>query len=108
MAKVLVTGAAGFIGSHLCEALVRRGDSVVGYDSFDDFYDPAIKRRNVQALVGHGKFSLVEGDIRDSHAVRAALGDGVAALAHSSNELASESTLWKEPSYNFTFKFSSG
>ncbi|MCH8851022.1 MAG: GDP-mannose 4,6-dehydratase [Planctomycetes bacterium] len=82
MAKVLVTGAAGFIGSHLCEALVRRGDSVVGYDSFDDFYDPAIKRRNVQALVGHGKFSLVEGDIRDSDAVRTALGDGVEMIVH--------------------------
>ena len=82
MAKVLVTGAAGFIGSHLCEALMRRGDSVVGYDSFDDFYDPAIKRRNVQALVGNDKFSLVEGDIRDSDAVRTALGDGVEMIVH--------------------------
>ncbi|QDV06699.1 dTDP-glucose 4,6-dehydratase [Planctomycetes bacterium Poly30] len=70
--KILVTGGAGFIGSHLVEALVKRGDEVVILDSFNDFYDPAIKRRNVAAIertagapMGEGPVQLVEGDIRD-------------------------------------------
>ncbi|MHC5210079.1 MAG: GDP-mannose 4,6-dehydratase [Planctomycetota bacterium] len=68
-ATVLVTGAAGFIGSHLSERLVARGDSVVGLDNFNEFYDPAIKRRNVRALQAGDGFRLVEGDIRDSELV---------------------------------------
>lgn len=60
--KVLVTGGAGFIGSHLCEALLARGDEVVILDNFNDFYDPAIKRQNAAELEGA---VLVEGDIRD-------------------------------------------
>jgi Nucleoside-diphosphate-sugar epimerases len=42
--KVVVTGAAGFIGSHVVEALLARGDTVVGIDNFDSFYDPDLKR----------------------------------------------------------------
>lgn len=62
--KVLVTGGAGFIGSHLCEALVARGDEVVVLDNFNDFYDPGIKRANAAMLTSIG-VRLVEGDIRD-------------------------------------------
>jgi len=62
---VLVTGAAGFIGSHLCERLAARGDAVVGLDNFNTFYDPAIKRKNVAGLLASGALKLVEGDIRD-------------------------------------------
>ncbi len=65
MARILVTGAAGFIGSHLCEALVGRGDTVWGLDNFDPFYDPAVKRRNLAELVESDRFTFVEGDIRD-------------------------------------------
>ncbi len=65
MSIVLVTGAAGFIGSHLCEALVGQGKRVVGYDNFDPFYDRAIKERNLSRLMTHEGFTLVEGDIRD-------------------------------------------
>jgi UDP-glucuronate 4-epimerase len=61
----LVTGAAGFIGSHTAEALLRRGDAVVGLDNFNTFYDPTIKRRNARALGQHPAFTLVEGDLCD-------------------------------------------
>ncbi|MEW6745590.1 MAG: GDP-mannose 4,6-dehydratase [Planctomycetota bacterium] len=74
MAHILVTGAAGFIGSHLCERLLVRGDSVVGLDNFNDFYDPLIKRRNVEEVARQGDFRLVEGDIRDERLVQDLLG----------------------------------
>ncbi|RME72309.1 MAG: NAD-dependent epimerase/dehydratase family protein [Planctomycetota bacterium] len=74
-ARVLVTGAAGFIGSHLCERLVAEGCHVTGIDNFDPFYDPAIKRRNVAALQQHPRFRLVEGDIRDLETLRALFAD---------------------------------
>jgi UDP-glucuronate 4-epimerase len=83
---VLVTGGAGFIGSHLCERLVRRGCTVVALDSFDPFYDPAVKRRNVAALREAKRFRLVEADIRDLAQVERALDDagigGVDAVVH--------------------------
>ncbi len=73
MTRVLLTGAAGFIGSHLAEALVARGDEVVGFDSFDPFYPRAVKERNLAALRAGRGFRLVEGDIRDGAALRAEL-----------------------------------
>jgi UDP-glucuronate 4-epimerase len=66
MGKILVTGGAGFIGSHVTEHLLGRGDEVVVLDNFNDFYDPAIKRENAQALSGA---RIVEGDIRDQELV---------------------------------------
>lgn len=66
MASILVTGGAGFIGSHLVDALLRDGREVVVLDSFDTFYDPAIKRRNIEQFTGRPGFTLVEGDIRDA------------------------------------------
>jgi UDP-glucuronate 4-epimerase len=67
--KVIITGAAGFIGSHLCERLLALDSHVVGLDSFDSFYDPAIKRRNLETALRSPRFRLVEGDIRDPAAV---------------------------------------
>ena len=65
MATILITGGAGFIGSHFAERLLDRGDAVVALDNFDPFYDPAVKRRNVAAAGAREGYRLVEGDIRD-------------------------------------------
>jgi UDP-glucuronate 4-epimerase len=61
--KVLVTGAAGFIGSHVSEALVARGHAVVGVDNFDAFYARAVKERNVEALRAKKGFRFIEADV---------------------------------------------
>jgi UDP-glucuronate 4-epimerase len=63
--KVLVSGAAGFIGSNLAEKLARRGDEVVGLDNFNDYYDPAKKRANERRLAAYPNFNMLEADIRD-------------------------------------------
>ncbi len=63
--KVLITGAAGFIGSHLSERLLGKGHHVVSLDSYDTFYDPAIKERNLARCRAFGTFTDVRGDIRD-------------------------------------------
>jgi nucleoside-diphosphate-sugar epimerase len=64
--KALVTGAAGFIGSHLCERLVSDGWSVTGIDSFTDYYDPRRKRENISGLARSKDFTLVEEDLNTS------------------------------------------
>jgi len=73
---VFVTGAAGFIGSHVSEALLARGDRVFGFDNFDPFYDRRIKERNLAALSAHPSFSFLEADIRDASAL-AHWGEGI-------------------------------
>jgi UDP-glucuronate 4-epimerase len=65
--RVLVTGGAGFIGSHVVEHLLARGDEVWVLDNFNDFYDPGIKRENAARNAGA---HLVEGDIRDAECLR--------------------------------------
>ena len=65
MSKILVTGGAGFIGSHVVERLLKSGRSVICLDNFDPFYDPQIKRRNLEWVQQQPGFILVEGDILD-------------------------------------------
>jgi len=67
--KVLVTGGAGFIGSHVAEALLARGDEVVCLDNFNDYYDPACKRRNVAPVLQNPAYTLYDADVRDTDAV---------------------------------------
>lgn len=73
---IIVTGAAGFIGSHLCERLLAMGRRVVGVDSFDPFYDPAIKRTNIAEIRRSAErlrasFELVEFDLAETAPTRA-------------------------------------
>ncbi len=87
--KVLVTGAAGFIGSHVCERLLERGDAVVGLDNFNDYYSPAAKRANAALLERRPGFRMIEGDVRDAPLVRttceAERFDGVVHIAAMAN-----------------------
>ncbi|MCB9762960.1 MAG: GDP-mannose 4,6-dehydratase [Alphaproteobacteria bacterium] len=66
MLHVLITGGAGFIGSHTAEALLARGDRVTVLDAFDFGYDPALKAENVREALAHPGYRLVRGDIRDA------------------------------------------
>jgi UDP-glucuronate 4-epimerase len=63
--KVLVTGGAGFIGSHVVERLLDLGHNVVCLDNFNDFYDPALKHRNIEKAFWSNRYTLVSGDILD-------------------------------------------
>lgn len=66
---ILLTGGAGFIGSHLAEALLEAGRRVVIVDNFNDYYDPARKRANLEGVAGHPGLEVVEADIRDRERV---------------------------------------
>ncbi len=80
---MLITGAAGFIGSHLVDRLLARGERLVGLDNFDSFYDPAIKRANLADALRHPQFRLVEGDIRDEALLSSLLAEhGVDRIVH--------------------------
>jgi nucleoside-diphosphate-sugar epimerase len=63
--RALVTGAAGFVGSHLCESLLEDGHAVLGVDRFTDYYDRVLKERNVERLAASPHFKLVEADLVD-------------------------------------------
>ena len=84
MTQVLVTGAAGFIGSHVCESLLRRGCTVRGIDAFTTFYDPDRKRANIEALTRDTGFELVSDDLLTARLDEAL--DGVDLIAHLAGE----------------------
>ena len=68
--KILVTGAAGFIGSHVCEYYTGLGNHVIGIDNFDNFYPEKIKRLNISGLDKNDKFQFKKADIRDRNALK--------------------------------------
>ncbi len=68
--NILITGAAGFIGSHVAEALMDRGEHVTGLDNFDDYYDPARKRANAALLMSNPRFTLHEADVRNTDGMK--------------------------------------
>ncbi len=80
--KAVVTGAAGFIGSHLTERLLKEGWTVTGVDNFDAFYDPGVKRRNLAGCLSDPSFRLVEADIRDANAMQDAIARDTDVIVH--------------------------
>lgn len=84
--SILVTGAAGFIGSHTAAALLARGDRVLGLDNLNSYYDPARKEDNIRLLqqqAGKGQFQFLKGDIRDRELLKKVFRDeSVEAVAH--------------------------
>ena len=81
MKRALVTGGAGFIGSHLVDSLLIDGWHVTTLDNFDPFYDRAVKERNVARHRHQERFTLVEADVRDAAAIKALPG-GYDAIVH--------------------------
>jgi UDP-glucuronate 4-epimerase len=70
--KVLVTGAAGFIGFHVSAAILDRGDQVIGLDNLDDYYDPVLKEARLAMLTPRLGFQMVRGDLADVRDVASA------------------------------------
>ena len=68
--KVLVTGAAGFIGMHTCQRLLERGEQVIGLDNLNDYYDPQLKYARLARLKPHASFRFEQADIADSARMR--------------------------------------
>jgi UDP-glucuronate 4-epimerase len=70
--RILVTGSAGFIGSHLTLRLLERGDTVIGLDNHNDYYDPAIKEARLAQFSGHSNYTHLRADLADRGAIEAA------------------------------------
>ena len=68
--RILLTGGAGFIGSHVAEALLRRGTKLSIVDNLDDFYAPSRKRLNLQEILNTGSYDFFEADVRDMETLR--------------------------------------
>jgi UDP-glucuronate 4-epimerase len=84
-ARILVTGAAGFIGSHVSALLLSRGDHVVGLDNFDPYYPPSRKHDHVAAVrqgPGGERFEMITGDIRDRDLLQRLFASGIESVAH--------------------------
>lgn len=82
MKSILLTGGAGFIGSHLTERLLQKDWQITCIDNFDPFYSPARKRKNVASFLAQPRYRLLEADIRDLEALRARGGDSYDAIVH--------------------------
>ena len=85
--RFLVTGGAGFIGSHLSERLLREGNEVVIIDNFNSYYNPEIKRNNIKevektANANNNKCTVVEGDIRNAEDLEKAFHNGIDVVVH--------------------------
>jgi UDP-glucuronate 4-epimerase len=78
----LVTGAAGFIGSHLTERLLAAGHRVIGFDNFDPFYSVELKQQNLQTALSNGRFTFIEGDCAEPADVKRAFDQPIDAVVH--------------------------
>lgn len=70
--KVLITGTAGFIGSHVAMRLLERGDEVIGFDNLSDYYDVNLKKARLARFTDHPNYKHIEADLADRAAVEAA------------------------------------
>jgi UDP-glucuronate 4-epimerase len=82
MQRILVTGCAGFIGSHLSEKLLSKGFQVIGIDNFDPFYDIRIKQRNLSGFLNHPDFEFIEVDLADKVALKAVFPSAIDLIVH--------------------------
>ncbi len=80
--RVLVTGAAGFIGMHVAERLLARGDDVVGLDDLNDYYDPKLKEARLARLMASTRFRVVRGALEDQRAIDEAFADRPERVVH--------------------------
>ena len=81
MAKILITGGAGFIGSHLARKLIDLNNEIIIFDNLDSFYSEELKRKNLEGIAPSDKYAFIRGDIRDYAAVCTAL-DDVGVIIH--------------------------
>ncbi len=79
--KILVTGGAGFIGSHLIDRLIEKNE-IICLDNFDPYYDPEIKRKNIEPHLERDNFKLVESDVRDRESLEGVFKEGVDKVVH--------------------------
>jgi len=80
---ILLTGVAGFIGFHVAQALLARGDEVIGIDNLNDYYDPKLKRARLDRLQGKKGFKFYQADIADVDAVQqAVVGADIRRIVH--------------------------
>lgn len=79
---ILVTGAAGFIGSHVCHRLLDRGEEVIGVDNLNDYYDPALKQARLDRLSPRNRFSFHKLDIADEGALASLSSHGIKRVVH--------------------------
>lgn len=70
--KVLLTGSAGFIGFHTAKALLERGDTVIGFDNFNEYYDPELKKARNAILEEYDNFTIIRGDLKNNDELRSA------------------------------------
>ena len=93
MAKILVTGAAGFIGAAVSGALLARGDIVLGVDNLSDYYDVRLKDARLARLAAHGNFSFRKADIADKDAMLAMASHDITFIVHLAAQPASETAV---------------
>src|SRR5439155_18420854 len=82
LAKILVTGAAGFIGAAVCHALLARGDHVTAIDNLSDYYDVGLKQARLSLLSAQSNFSFRKADIADKDAMLVMAGDDITGIVH--------------------------
>lgn len=99
--KILITGSAGFIGSHMCEHFLQQGHEVIGIDNFDSFYSITQKKQNLTASLKHKNYTFIETDITDAEAL-GKLPAGIEAVVHLAAKAGVRPSIADPQAYSFT------